>query len=126
MLDVIASSATLRAKDHMRQLDAELADVPQIDERRALEIRGLLREMSKLDREAFITRADDPEILAAMVHGPKSFPLAGEETVSHALRNFNRAHRPDRVALRDDNETYITAIENFRDMVGRQLRAALR
>jgi len=126
MLRVITDSATKDHRAHMAALDAELAQVPEINEFRATEIRTLLREMKPSERELFIARNDDPEVLAAVAHGPKAFPLASDDATNRARLNFNKAFRPEKVALRDDAESYVTAIDNFADMVARELRRVLR
>jgi hypothetical protein len=125
-LRVLADSATKDHRDHMAQLDAELAEVPTVNEFRAVEVRTLLREMSRQEREAFIAQSDDPEVLASIVHGPRSFPLASTEATERARLNFNRATRPDKVALRADTESFVSAVENFTGMVERELKRVVR
>ena len=126
MLKVFADSATQHHREHMAALDAELSQVPSINEFRAVEIRDLIRDMTRSERDAFVAQNDDPEVLSAILHGPKSFPIASTDSVQRALTNFNRAHRADRVALRDDAAAYVSAVENFADMVARELRRVLR
>jgi hypothetical protein len=125
-LRVLADSATKDHRDHMQQLDAELAEVPAINEFRATEIRSLLREMNRSERESFIAQSDDPEVLASIVHGPRSFPLASEQATERARLNFNRATRPDKVALRADTESFVSAVENYTDTVQRELKRVVR
>jgi hypothetical protein len=125
-IKVFADTATRDHRDHIAQLDAELSHVEPINEFRATEIRQLLRGMSTSEREAFIGSTGDPEVLAAVIHGPRSFPLASDGAVARGLRTFNKAHRLDKVALRDDAESYVTAVENFGEMVLRDLRRALK
>ena len=126
MVKLIADSATKDHRAHRAALDAELAHVEPINEFRATEIRTLLRDMNRNEREAFIGTASDPEVLAAIVHGPRAFPLASGDATTRALLNYNKAHRPDKVALRDDADSYVNAVDNFAEMVTRELRRVLR
>jgi hypothetical protein len=126
MIALIADAATKHHRDHLAALDAELSEVPTINEFRATEIRGLLRDMRKEDRDHFVSQSNDPEVLAAIVHGPASFPLVSDNAVKQALANYNRAHRASKAALRDDAATYVDVVTNFADDAQRHLADALR
>ncbi|MBA3640046.1 MAG: hypothetical protein M3541_11700 [Acidobacteriota bacterium] len=126
MLRVIADSATQRHRDHLAQLETEMQQVPEINEFRAVEIRKLLRNMETRERELFISRSCDPEVLAAVVHGPRSFPLTTDDAVTVGLTSYNRAHRPQQTALAEDARSFISAVEGFSDTVARELRRSLR
>jgi hypothetical protein len=126
MIKVIADGATQRHRDHLTQLEADMSEVPTINEFRAVEIRSLLRSMDTRERELFISRSDDPEVLAAVVHGPRSFPITTDEAVRSGLVNFNRTHRAPAAALADDARAFVAAVEGFADTVAREIRRALR
>jgi DNA-binding MarR family transcriptional regulator len=126
MLAVQADAATKHQREHLAQLETKLSDVPAINEFRAAEIRNLLRGMSRNDREMFISRTEDGEVLAAVLHGPASFPLASADAQKQMLANYNRAHRAQDAALVDDLRSMIDAVENFKDTVARDLRKVLR
>src|SRR5688500_1295657 len=81
MLKVQIDAATTHHRQHLAALDGELSQIDSINEFRAVEIRRLLREMPKSDRDHFISQSDDAEVLAAVVHGPQAFPIASDDAV---------------------------------------------
>lgn len=126
MIQLAVDAATRHHREHRHRLDAELSQVPTINEFRASEIRGLLRAMPKGDRDHYVMQSDDPELLASVVHGPRAFPLVSEDAVKRGMDGFNRAHRPQQVALRDDTDTFVSTVEGFAEDAQRHLRDALK
>ena len=114
------------ARDHLRQLEKEMKAVPSLDAFRAAYIWQKLDAMERNDRETFLMRTDDPEIAAAVASAPAAFPIGSAEARERLMLNFNRAHRPDKVALATDLRNALAAVDNYKDMVLRELRKVLR
>ena len=127
MMDVLKDAHTKNAREHFGQLQAELKAVPEIrDAFRAHYIWQRLDALDPRDRDQLLSRTDDPEVVSAVMHAPAAFPIGSDDARARMLTNFNKAHRPDKVALADDLETFLTAVDNYVDMVKRELRKVLR
>lgn len=126
MVAITVDSATKPLREHAAQLEAELADVPAINEFRATEIRQLVRGMDRREADTLVSRSHDPEVAAAVLHGPRSFPIASSDAMQRMLSGYNKTHRPQQTALLDDARTFVSAVEGFADTVKRELRRVLR
>lgn len=82
--------------------------------------------MDRNEREMFLMRTDDPEVVAAVASAPAAFPIGSDDARKRLMENFNRAHRPDKLALANDLRAALAAVDNYRDMVLRELRKVLR
>jgi hypothetical protein len=126
MIKLLADAATKNARDHRGQLDRELSQVPEPPNAfLAHEVRQELKALDKSDRDFFLTRTSDPQLVSAVLHGPTAFPLGSDDARARMLSNYNKTHRPDKVALRDDAHAFVFAVEDFVEDAARHLRDVL-
>jgi hypothetical protein len=82
--------------------------------------------MEKSERDLFLSRSDDLQVVSAVLHGLTSFPIGSDGARAKMLDTYNRRHRHDKVALRDDADAFVSEVESFVEDAARHLRDALR
>jgi hypothetical protein len=114
---------TKAAREHAAQLEAELSMVPAPDNFFVIsQIWKRLDSMSASDVDALLTQSNDPQLVSAVFSAPAIFQYGSEGARQRLLFNYNKATRPERLALLDDARTFIEAIANYRDMLVRRFK----
>ena len=127
MLDITATSATAQARDHFAQLQQELATVAEPSNGFAsMVIWQKLDAMTASDRNLFLSRVDDADIVSAVMHAPSIFAFGDNDARQRMLTNYNRRHRPMQYALADDLGTFIAVVDDIVEGMKRDLSRVLR
>ena len=124
-ITIEGATSSVRAQLDRWRADAE--SVPGMDPAVAIELRTMIRAMPEAERHATITRSSDPHLASAILNAAaKGFGLGlSDSAKKRLLDNYNAAHRPGLMSQIAEAETFIAAVEQFRDSVFRALRDAL-
>jgi hypothetical protein len=126
-IDIFASRATTQARDHLGQLRNELERVPEPTNGFSAQAIWLkLDGLDPHDRNRLIANTDDPQVVSAVLHAPSVFALGSDDARRRMLASYNRAHRPQQVALANDLEAFISVVDEVTAGVKRLVRDALR